>query len=399
MHVQVPTPGWLDVAMTLPDNSLLKSVHNGGTLREAKQKWISLGRDPKFLVTLYRHAGLEPAPPGYTWNQAVAWWKVNFAKFIDGTWLSQYAQYVDLIEDCNEYTAVSTWGDDPDHGESKLLSMEAAAWVWNNFYRGKNVTSADGGHGFIPQSCKFTLMCGPVANWFPVEIYDLSLKYDSPINYHPYAQCLNGERVANDFHDASGLWNNLESHYQKYPEYVFGETTVYKSSAEGWRAQGCLNGDINKLVSVLRAVQRDTQPTKAYQENRILGKKSFGAWFTVGGGTQWGLYELEKPQLEVITKMYNEESTGDDEMIDREKIRRLAQEIIDEVTINWWETQSVPFTAVAVANPLTTYNLDRTFHDSRPNVTYDLHVTEVTPDNYLKVAPALLVKAVDVKPK
>lgn len=298
MHIQIPGPGWLDAAMKLPDNSLIKSVSDAGPLREAKLKWIALERDPKRLVTCYRHFGLEPSPVGATWAQAIAHWRVNFPKFIDATWRSKFAPYVDLVEDCNEYTAVSTWVDDPDHGTSKLVSMEAAAWVWNHDYRGQ---------GTIPSTCKFTLMCGPVANWFPKEVFELSLKYDAPINYHAYWQCLNGARVANDFHDASGLWNNLESHYGLFPEYVFGEVMPYKSSAEGWRASGCLNANQEKLVATARAVIRDAHPTLAFKQNRILGKNSFGAWFTIGGGLQWKFYELESAQLNALAVMYGEE--------------------------------------------------------------------------------------------
>lgn len=380
MHVQIPTPGWLDAAMLLPDYSVVKSVHNGSTLREVKLKWISLNRDPKKLTTLYRHAGLEPSPVGSTWEQAVAWWKVNFAKFVDGTWLTQYAPYVDLVEDCNEYCAVSTWVDDPDHGASKLSSMEAAAWVWNNFYRGKQVTSSDGGHGFIPATCKFTLMCGTVANWWPQEIYGLSVKYDCPINYHAYAQALNGARVANDFQDASGLWDVLEKRYGSYPEYVFGETTVYKSSAEGWRAPGCLNGDLDKLVSVCREVQHDTQKTRAYNEKRIIGWGNFGAWFTTGGGTEWALYELEAPQLTKLAQMYAEEArlsppTGVD--VDAKLKADINGHAKSILALTWLDGKTAPFVIPAVNKVVTFYHQDGSpfVPANSVNVTWPMQVT------------------------
>lgn len=395
MHIQVPIPGWLDSAIRLPDDSLLKAVHNAAVLREAKIKWAALGRDPKRLVTLYRHFGLDPAQPGSSWAQAVAHWRANFGKFIDGTWLTQHAPYVDLVEDCNEYTAVSTWADDPDHGASKLMSMEAAAWVWNNDYRG---------HGPIPAGCKFTLMCGPVANAFPRAVLELSVKYDAPINYHAYAQCLNGARVPGDFQDASGLADVLEHRYGIFDcEWVYGEVGPYKSSAEGWRAPGCLAGDQTKLVEVARAVQRDTQATRLFREGRLLGRNGYGAWFTSGGGTQWALYELEAAQLQALATMYREEALTApplEDPMDTQAIKAHAQAIIDLVDGKWWKTTPLPYIVLAVADPLVTYNAPNgTVHDSRPHVTYDLNVTAVDGD-WLKVAPTpLWVKATDVKLK
>lgn len=399
MHIQVPIPGWLDAAMLLPDYSLLKSVHDASPLREAKLRWAALGRDPKRLVTLYRHFGLEPSPPGSTWAQAVAHWRVNFPKFIDATWRAKFAAFVDLVEDCNEYTAVSTWVDDDDHGESKILSMEAAAWVWNNDYRGQ---------GPIPAGCKFTLMCGPVSNWWPEEIYDLSIKYDAPINYHAYFQCLNGARVAGDFHDASGLANNLESHYGKYCEYVYGEVMPYKSSAEGWRATGCLAGNQEKLISISRQVQRDTQATRLFREGRLLGRNSYGAWFTSGGGAQWALYELEAAQLTALAKMYREEAATappQEEPMDVQAIRAHAQAIVDLCDGKWWATTPLPYVVLAKAQPLTTYKAPGgAVAIVIPNAAWDIHVTAVSGDYLLVSDPVgtdkdLWVKAADVKLK
>lgn len=394
MHLQLRNPGWLDAAMLLPDNSLLKSVHDASPLREAKQKWISLGRDSKKLVTVYRHFGLEPSADDASWEQATEHWKRNFAKFVDKTWLTQYASYVDLIEDCNEYTAVSTWVDDADHGKGKLLSMEAAAWVWNTFYRGKWVTSIDGGTGFIPATCKFTLMCGPVSNWFPVEVFKLSVKYDAPINYHSYFRCLNNERYYNDFHEDSGLWNNLESHYGIYPEWVFGEVMPYKSSAEGWRHSTVLNANQDLLVSISRAVQKDMYTTRAFRENRILGYGNFGAWFTVGGGEQWKYYELEAPQLIALAKMYKEEyiESPEDDMTsvipnpeDRAKVRELLRQINNYVD-PWWDGKTVPFVIppqnIIIQIYKETNNVFVPF-DKR-NITYSMNVTAIKGD-YLRV--------------
>lgn len=374
--------------MRLPDYSLIKSVHDGAPLREAKQRWASLGRDPKRLVTLYRHFELDPPHPSATWSQAVEHWKANFAKFIDGTWLGLYANFVDLIEDCNEYTAVSTWVDDADHGASKLLSMEAAAWVWNNHYRGKVVDTADGGHGLIPDTCKFTLMCGPVANWWPREIYALSVKYDAPINYHAYYQCLNGERVANDFHDASGLADVLERRYGIYPEYVYGEVMPYKSSAEGWRADGCLAGDQQKLISISRQVQRDTQATRLFREGRLLGRNSYGAWFTSGGGLQWALYELEAAQLNALVDMYRQEALTappQEEPMDIQAIRAHAQAIVDICDGKWWKVKPVPFTIPPQNRVITFYHQDNTpFAPAvTRNVTWVMNVSAVSGDMLL----------------
>lgn len=93
---------------------------------------------------------------------------------------------------------------------------------------------------------------------------------------------------------------------------------------------------------------------------------------------------------------------GDDDMdeVTKTKIREHANAILALVEpMPWWMVPALPFVCVARTQPLTTYRLDRTVFDVRPNATYDLNVTERTADGWLRVSSTLYVKAADVRLK
>ncbi|HEY5903608.1 MAG TPA: hypothetical protein VIU39_13720, partial [Anaerolineales bacterium] len=140
-HLQRTVPNWLDALPLLPDDlpiALIKGFE-ASMLWEAKERWMALGRSPLTLRTLFRHSDIQTVPRGSTWDEAKDHWRRMFARFVDRTYLEHYASHIDLINEANEYTALSTWRDDPDHGALALMNMQAAAWVWNNEYRGRLV--------------------------------------------------------------------------------------------------------------------------------------------------------------------------------------------------------------------------------------------------------------------
>ena len=92
MHFQSSTPNWPDALLKMPDYSVVKSVDNPSLLREAKQVWAANGRDPAKLFTIYRHFNVSTAPHGLTLEQAKAHWRVMYARWVDGTYLREYAQ-------------------------------------------------------------------------------------------------------------------------------------------------------------------------------------------------------------------------------------------------------------------------------------------------------------------
>jgi len=323
MHLQDLPPGWLSAVDYLPDYAAVKSVSNAAPLLEAKQRWAALGRDPKRLTTAYRHFDIDPAPIG-SWESALAHWRRMFARFVDRTYLERYAAHVDLVLDCNEYTAASTWTDPADKARV-LMSMRAGARIWNTEYRGREVRSADGGLGRIPDTVKFVLMCGPVGNAWPVEVFDLALAEDCPISYHAYTRYQDSVRFEHDFAHDSGLWNVLEQRYGRKPQWLFGECGPYRSAAEGWRAPAVLGDDEDKLVKAMHAWWADCATTAAYREGRILGP---GCWFTSGGGEAWKWYELEAPQLIRLARIAR--GMWKPGVLDMDKARIEAQVLIIE---------------------------------------------------------------------
>ena len=291
MHFQSSTPGWPEALLKMPDYSVVKSVDNPSLLREAKQRWAAAGRDPAKLWTIYRHFNVHTAPRS-TWENALAHWRFMFARWVDATYLREYAPFVDFVSESNEYTSDSTWAD-PTEKFFALQNLRAAAHVWRNDYQGKTVHSADGGVSLIPESCKLALLAGTVSNDIPREVFEIALTFDYPIDYHAYTFYPGGVRAADDWANHSGRWDRHEREYGLKPRWLFGESGPYVDRGGGWRV--CLGGDEAKLVAAMQAWWRDCAMTSAYREGRLIGA---GCWFTSGGAALgWPDYELETPQL------------------------------------------------------------------------------------------------------
>ena len=292
MHFQDSVPNWPDALVRMPDRHLFKAVANPGLITEAVRKWTEAGRDPRLLLTDYRHYDLY-LPHG-DWESVKAQWRAMFFRFVNRTYLEQHAANVKMVEENNEYFTTDSI-QNPGELAAYLLSVRAAVAVWNGEFRGRVVHSPDGGVGTIPPDCRLVIANSFVANDIPREYFQLALSDDCVLAYHAYSKYENGERWPDDWPNHSGRWERMEQQFGLKPIWAFTETGPYFDSGAGWRDPKCLGNDENKLVVAMRQFYTDLAATAAYREGRLLG----AAWFTcVASG--WRGYYLETPQLTLI---------------------------------------------------------------------------------------------------
>lgn len=345
MHFQARISDWPLAIPALPDNGLVKSVGDPSLLRDAVQTWVAAGRERRQLTTCYRHFDIAMPPRGWNWEEMKLWWRLMFFRFVDKTYLERHANSIDLVQGMNEHTATSTWANLADKAYH-LQSEQAAAHVWNREFRGRRVTSLDGGQGDIPDTCKLTLLSGPVSNDIPREICELALAEDCPIDYHAYSRWSRGVRYENDWKDDSGRWAMHEAHYGLKPQWVFGECGPYLGVVEGWRHPDVLGGDLNSLIQAMRVWYTDVTATAAFREGRILGQ---GAWFTSGNDPTWRYYQLNTPDLvalaTAIRDLWRKEVivvtvTGNTEDELNETLRQLAgYTILQRGVVHWAQVE------------------------------------------------------------
>lgn len=410
MHLQENVDRWPETVPMLPDGGLVKSVNDPSKLREAKQVWTAAGRDPRKLLTCFRFNDLEECPDT-DWNGKLAHARRQFFRFVDKTYLENYLPYIDRVEECNEYTATSTWTD-PNRTRIVTESARAYAVVWNTEFRGKVVHSPDGGEGRIPDTCKLVLCNGPVSNWIHRNYFELARAEDCALGYHPYVKCVQGVRVSEDWAQHSGLQHVMEEAFGIFVEWVYTEGGPYYHTSEGWRHSLCLGGDVGKLVGFMREWTRQEVATRAARE----GRSHTPAMFTSKEDTHWAWYRYEYPELKLLNEMFAQEwkpapppPTGDID-VNVEDIRLIRKDALEIISIcdkydppaptPWWENVTPPYVVIATSLPLTTYKAPGgEIHDVRPNATYDLNVSE-RQGEWLKVAPLpLWVKVQDVKLK
>ena len=296
MHFQTTVENWTDSLVRMPDWALLKSVNDPAILVDGMAKWAAAGRDTNRLWTDFRHHDLyypQFDAVAYTWEELKVTWRMNFRRFIDATYLREYAQHIKLVEELNEYTDTRMITDKALLAP-RLLSAQAAVWVWNNEYRGR-VREVDGVEGLIPANCRLVICNSPVGNDVPKEFYALSVAEDAPLGVHPYTHWVNGVRDPLDFRYHSGRWHYNEQAYGIKPNYVWTECGPYAGVLEGWRHQNVMNGNQELLNFGMADWWQDCQQTAAYKEGRILGP---GAWFTSSiSQDQWNYYRLYEPEL------------------------------------------------------------------------------------------------------
>ena len=322
MHFQQSTPGWTQALLAMPDGAVVKAF-DGGLLKEAKLVWTAAGRDPQKLITVLRHFDVYTAPAG-TFQEALSHWRAMYARWADATFFEQYAPFVDIVSESNEYTAWSTW---QSAGETQkaLNNVAAAAAVWNLDYRGQ--------HG-IGDHCRVALLASPVSNGWPKAVTQIAVDTDNCLDYHAYCYAPNGARAADCWRNHSGLWHFIEQEHGLRPRWLFGESGPYRDAQMGWRHPLCLNGDEARLVSVMEAWWRDVATTAAYREGRIAGP---GCWFT-SGNVGWEWYQLDAGQLtKLAAACRGLWAPGEGGDMDAIKVAEWARLILAEATGEWWQ--------------------------------------------------------------
>jgi hypothetical protein len=300
-------------------------------LVDAKAEWARLGRDPAKLHTDFRHFDfIYPFERPYSFAELKDIWRANFRRFIDRTYLERYAAHIDSCETLNEYYD-TRMAHDSAFLAPYLASAQAAVAVWESEFRGRVVTSADGGHGLIPASCRLVIGNSPVGNDIAREFFALAVDSDNILGVHPYSKWEHKQRDPQDFRFHSGRWNWDEQEYGIKPVYAFTECGPYLDAANGWRYSDCMGGDMGLLLGGMRDWVRDVANTDAYREGRILGP---GAFFT-SGGFGWEMYQYKTDELIELYKMLAVEwkppAPQEDPMDEvlKTKIREHAQAILD----------------------------------------------------------------------
>lgn len=340
MHLQAGNPGWTDALPHLPDGGLVLAVDNGGMLLEAK-------RANARLITAYRHY-FDVQEFSGNYDAAVGIWRHNFSTFIDGTYLAQYAPFVDLVLEYNEYFDQGMATNDPAEIAIRLTTATAAANVWNDEYRGK---------AGIPSETRLVIGNSPVGNNIPVGFARLAISTDNVLGYHPYQRASvtmwpAEVRDPGDWQYHSGRWAFMEQAWGLRPRWAFTETMPYMGSAEGWRHPTVLNGNAQLLADIFRLWLLDVAQTPAYKQGRIYGP---GAWFTIGGGEAWKYYDLERAQLIALADVARElwhPGVYDMDAQLRAEIGGHAQDILD---LLYWDSQPIPFVIPAQNKTLTFY--------------------------------------------
>lgn len=308
MHFQTTVPDWPNALLRMPDYTLVKSVGDPAILIDALNHWSGAGRDPKKLFLDYRHNDQDYLF-SMDYEQMKEKWRANFFRFVDGTYLNNYAPYVKFIEEHNEYTD-NRMTTDPELRLPRLTSARAAVAVWNAEFRGRVVNSPDGSQGSIPSDARIVLNNGPIGNDIPKEWFQLAVAEDAVLAYHPYTLWIKPPnespvRAANDWVDLSGRWETMEQRYGIKPTWMFTESGPFQSMWNGWRHPECLGGNIEYLIRAMREWILDVKQTNAYLEGRILGP---GAWFTINKiDGDWTYYKLFTPELTQLANMITDE--------------------------------------------------------------------------------------------
>lgn len=404
MHLQNTVHDWLDAVPHLPKGGIVRALGSPSWLAQVK----ALRPD---VYTSYRYYIGDGQTAEGTWEECKEHWRRIYRRWVDKTYLEQYAPYVDMVAEANEYAATTTWQSANDTNRV-MQSLAAAVVVWNNEYRGRWVSSADGGHGLIPATTRLCLLAQPVSNDVPAAVMRLALDTDNVIDYRAYAKCVSGQRVPECWREHSGRWHFMEQSAGLKPLWMFGECGPYFHTIEGWRHPACLGGDENKLYAVMRAFFRDVAGTPAFREGRLLG--SHGCWYSTGdpGGT-WKEYELDAGQLVRLAQIAREELTPQEAPVtdeEKAKVAFHAKEILKIVDPSalapaWWQKPAPYVFKAQPANPLKLYRPDRVTVGASLNYSgWEISVAAVDPAGWLKVvdppgdASDLWLRAADVTP-
>ena len=282
-HFQTTVTDWPRAVAKLPAGAVIKSIDRGDLLRDAKA--ANAG-----VKTVLRHWFDSGQVFGGTLEENRQRARAFFGTFIDGTFLSQYAPFVDYVEEWNEYNATSHT---PAEVAVRVTWARAVAEVWSE------MRQADSRLAHI----RLVLANIAIGNDLPRAYAELALQHDAVLGYHAYSHYINGQRDSGDWRYHSGRWHFMEQAWGLKPRWLFTEAGPYAGVLEGWRHPAVLGGDAGRYVEAVRAWVRDVKATPAYREGRVLGFNLF----TTGGGQTWRFYETSQPEMDALADMIREE--------------------------------------------------------------------------------------------
>lgn len=338
MHLQGSTQNWLEAAKKLPADFNIKAVDQANLIRDARAVNLRLPRG-----TL-RHWGPGQRHEG-DWETRKQRARAYFATFVDGTFRTQYAQHIGVVQFYNEIWANSQ---SPEERASWTEQERAAAVVWNEEYR----SQPDYAH------IRLALSSAAVGNDLPKAVAQLAIAEDCYLAYHPYIAVYKpnalasaaaahdfpqhrgqfhhhqpehapdtslyqvdagaallamaatavapGERSEGDWRWASGRWHFMEQQWGLKPDWLFTEGgpcrdvsgSLRLDPLGGWRAIWG-NGGADGMLACLADWFDDVRGTPAFAERRIGGVHLF----TTPGQSPWGTFAYEMPELERVAEL------------------------------------------------------------------------------------------------
>lgn len=334
MHYQETTPGHLEADARLPASFNVKAVMRPDILRNIRAVRPGIG-------TTLRHWG-PPQHHDGTWEQRKQRAREYFSSFIDGTFRSQYAQHVTVVQAYNEI-----WANSQDAAERASWTEQdrAFAAVWNGEYRNQ----VDYSH------IRLALSSAAVGNDFPKAIGQLAIAEDCYVAYHPYIAVYKpstglaaltpatvraafhpmegadptpyqvtiddsdggilalaatavapGQRSDGDWRWCSGRWHYMEQAWGIKPKWLFTECGPCRDLSGnlsldplgGWRSIWG-DGGAAQMLAMLGAWLDDVRGTAAFAEKRIGGFHLF----TTPGGPPWQTFAFRQPELNQVADL------------------------------------------------------------------------------------------------
>jgi hypothetical protein len=285
IHLQGPANDWLEAVKAAPPGYFVKSVNNVHLLRDA-----AVTRPDTIRGFRYWHDPLQYFSNDY--GQMSAKWRDIFSRFVNDTFLS-LAWAIDIVEGHNEYLAEPIIAMPQHELDERFLSDIACLDVWEDLQRQH------------PELAHIRIAIGNigVGNSYEPRWGQLCVERGAVLGYHSYIHTKRKVfpypgRDPQDWRYHSGRWAWMDSQWSYKPVWALTEGGPYASAVDGWKADACLDGNINATLEVWRSYIRDIMGTPAYAQGRVMGPV---AWFTVGAG-DWPTFNTNMPMLRYLAE-------------------------------------------------------------------------------------------------